>query len=149
MARTTVRDVVIWVKHIHGEDVSSRVLGLKGGETLDLVVDGVRGSWRKMDDGRDGRPTKGIRPIGRMQTFWRELHASRSGDVVSIELPQGEAGAEAERPSLLFPALARTEDERQAALEAFLKLAGAGYRSNGLIITRDDMHDRELDREGL
>jgi hypothetical protein len=62
MARTAVRDVVIWVKHIHGEDVSRRVLDLQGGETLDLVVDGIRGAWRKMDDGRDGRPTMGIRP---------------------------------------------------------------------------------------
>jgi hypothetical protein len=147
MARTAVRDVVIWVKHIHGEDVSERVLGLQGGETLDLVVDGVRGAWRKMDDGRDGRPTTGIRPIGRMQDFWRELYSGRRGDVVTIELPQADDAVE--RSSLTFSSLARTPEERKSALEAMLSLKGAGYRNNGVVITRDDMHDRELDREGL
>jgi hypothetical protein len=147
MARTAVRDVVIWVKHIHGEDVSERVLGLQGGETLDLVVDGVRGAWRKMDDGRDGRPTTGIRPIGRMQDFWRELYSGRRGDVVTIELPQADDAVE--RSSLTFSSLARTPEERKSALEAMLSLKGAGYRNNGVVIARDDMHDRELDREGL
>jgi hypothetical protein len=147
MARTAIRDVVIWVKHIHGEDVSERVLGLQGGETLDLVVDGVRGAWRKMDDGRDGRPTTGIRPIGRMQDFWRELYSGRRGDVVTIELPQADDAVE--RSSLTFSSLARTPEERKSALEAMLSLKGAGYRNNGVVITRDDMHDRELDREGL
>jgi hypothetical protein len=147
MARTAVRDVVIWVKHIHGEDVSERVLGLQGGETLDLVVDGVRGAWRKMDDGRDGRPTTGIRPIGRMQDFWRELYSGRRGDVVTIELPQADDAVE--RSGLTFSSLARTPEERKSALEAMLSLKGAGYRNNGVVITRDDMHDRELDREGL
>ena len=148
MARTAVRDVVIWVKHIHGEDVSRRVLDLQGGETLDLVVDGVRGAWRKMDDGRDGRPTTGIRPIGRMQDFWRELYASRRGDVVTLELAQVEEDA-LERSGLLFAPLARTQEARKSALDALLGLKDAGYRNTGVSVTRDDMHDRELDREGL
>ncbi|CAN5460113.1 hypothetical protein BH10PSE4_BH10PSE4_29250 [soil metagenome] len=149
MARTAVRDVVIWVKHIHGDDVSQRVLGLRGGETLDLLVDGVAGSWRKMDDGRDGRPTTGIRPIGRMQDFWRELYASRRGDVVTLELCQTNGELAMERSNLIFAPLARTEETRRSALEAFLNLKDAGYGSTGAVITRDDMHDRELDREGL
>ena len=148
MARTAVRDVVIWVKHIHGEDVTQRVLGLQGGETLDLVVDGVRGAWRKMDDGRDGRPTTGIRPIGRMQDFWRELYAGRRGDVVTIELPQIDEGV-AERVGLTFAPLARTQEERRSALEAMIGLRDAGYRNSGVVLTRDETHDRELDREGL
>jgi hypothetical protein len=149
MARTAVRDVVIWVKHIHGEDVSQRVLGLQGGETVDLVVDGVRGAWRKMDDGRDGRPTTGIRPIGRMQDFWRELYSSRRGDVVTIELPQTEEEGALGRSRLTFAPLARTQETRKSALEALLSLKDAGYRNTGVVIARDDMHDRELDREGL
>jgi hypothetical protein len=149
MARTAVRDVVIWVKHIHGEDVSRRVLDLQGGETLDLVVDGIRGAWRKMDDGRDGRPTMGIRPIGRMQDFWRELYSSRRGDVVSLELPQSEKEGALDRSGLIFAPLARTEEARKAALDALLSLKDAGYRNTGVVVTRDDMHDRQLDREGL
>jgi len=149
MARTAVRDVVIWVKHIHGDDVSQRVLGLRGGETLDLLVDGVAGSWRKMDDGRDGRPTTGIRPIGRMQDLWRELYANRRGDVVTLELSQANGDVVMERSNLTFAPLARTEEARRSALEALLSLKDAGYRNTGAVITRDDMHDRELDREGL
>jgi hypothetical protein len=129
--------------------VSQRGLGLRGGETVDLVVDGVRGAWRKMDDGRDGRPTTGIRPIGRMQDFWRELYSSRRGDVVTIELPQAGAEDVSERSRLTFAPLARTQETRQSALEALLSLRDDGYRNTGVVVTRDDMHDRELDREGL
>lgn len=48
---------------------------------------------------------------------------------------------------LIFPALARSERERQAARHALLSTRL--YSSEGLSISRDDMHDRELDREGL
>jgi hypothetical protein len=143
MAQTVIRDVVIWAKHIHGGDVADRVMALRGGETIELIVDGVKGTWRKMDDGRDGRPTSGVRPIGRMQDFWRELYAKRRGDVVPLE------AAETKAAPVIYPALGKTPEERKAALEALIGLADEGYRSNGLVITRDDMHDRELDREGL
>jgi hypothetical protein len=135
MAHIAVKDVVIWVKHIHGGDaVRRQVLGLRGGETIDLIVDGFRGRWRKMDDGRDGRPTHGIRPIGRTEDFWRELYSSKRGDLVELDL----AGADAQRqPSIPF---------RTAARSALLQ-GLEGYRSDGSPVTRDDAHDRELDRD--
>ena len=91
MARTTISDFVIWAKQIHDdEDIGQRIASLSAGQTIDLIVDGVRGVWRKMDDGKDGRPTRGIRPLGRAQEFWRTLYESRRGDVVSLELPAEE-----------------------------------------------------------
>ncbi len=144
MAHTAVKDVVIWAKHIYGGDVAEQVTALRGGETIELVVDGVKGVWLKMSDGRDGRPTSGIRPIGRMQDFWRDLYAKRRGDLVPVEL-----AAAVPTVPLIYPALGKTKEERRAALEALISTGLKGYSSNGMIISRDDMHDRELDREGL
>lgn len=142
MAQAAVRDVVIWAKHIHGPEIRQRVAALRGGQTLDLIVDGVRGTWRKMEDGRDGRPTSGIRPIGRMQEFWRELYASRRGDVVPIALAEDE-----DRKFLpLSPPLALTEEERLAALERLLHSARTStFSSEGRTWSREDAYDRADD----
>jgi hypothetical protein len=62
MATTTVSDFVIWTKHIHGDPgLTARIHELWAGQTIELEVDGLTGTWRKMDDGSDGRPTPGIR----------------------------------------------------------------------------------------
>jgi len=137
MTYTKISDYVIWAKHLDGE-ARDRILALKAGEVLRLSVDGVPGSWRKMDDGRDGRPTPGLRPEGRTAEFWRELYKARRGDVVSVELADGG------RPPLpIYPPLAKTETERQAALDAFLSLAGQGWKSDGPYGPRDELYDRE------
>jgi hypothetical protein len=137
MAETTVRDLVIWAKHVHGPDVVQRISRLRGGEMLDLVVDGVRGTWLKMADGRDGRPTSGIRPVGRMEQFWRELYANRRGDVVPLTLVEGES----RRP--LSPALARSVEDREAARAAIARAGELGWRSEGRTITREALYDRD------
>ncbi len=150
MATTTVTDFVIWTKHIHGDDaLVARISNLSAGEVLDLRIDGVEGPWRKMDDGRDGRSTPGLRPLGRAQDFWRELYKSRRGDVVSLEAEHsaewgvGEQGAIFEtRVVQTARTLVRTDESRQAALEAFLALVGQGWKSEGRAMTRDEMHER-------
>jgi hypothetical protein len=136
MAKTPVRDVVIWAKHIHGDgELLASLEALRGGDTIDLIVDGVRGVWRKMADGKDGRRTPGIRPIGAAQTFWKDLYASRRGDVVDVEL--------AERGGMvIYPPLGRTEEEREAALQRFLSFCREGHSSDGRTMTRDEMHER-------
>lgn len=134
-AETPVRDVVVWTKHVHGDrQLISRLQSLKGGEDLELVVDGVRGIWRKMADGADGRPTAGLRPVGRMQQFWKELYASRRGETVVIELP-----ADRSEGPLIYPPdpdpVVRAE-----ALEALLS-AGGGH-SGGERWTREELYSR-------
>ncbi len=140
MAKTTVSDFVIWAKHIHGDpSLAERILALTPGDTVGLRVDGVLGAWRRMDDGRDGRPTRGIRPVGRAQAFWRELYAERRGDVVEVELMDE---AQEGRSLPISPPVAATEAERRAAAESFLALAGQGWRSSGPYGDRDDLYDR-------
>ena len=148
MATTTVSDHVIWAKHIHDDpDLVERVLSLWAGQTLQLEVDGVRGTWRKMDDGADGRPTPGIRPIGAAREVWRYLYKRRRGEVVSLKLvesPRGvaEASDAERRERLIFPPLAKTQEERDAALHALLNAWRLGYSSEGRTMTRDEMHER-------
>lgn len=137
-AQTEVRDYVIWFKHLHGSQaVADRVSKLQPGQTIQLAVDGVRGSWRRMDQGRDGRPTPGIRPLGAAQEFWRQMYRSRRGAVVSVEIIDDEARA---------PAAARvlgpTPEERQASLAALLAMRGQGWSSDGSPFDRDAAHER-------
>lgn len=140
MAYTLVKDVVIWTKHVHGGDLAARLEALPGDETITLVVDGVAGAWCKMRDGKDGRPTPGIRPVGRAQTFWAQLFESRRGDSVSIDLAQAADGfAEDARP-MIYPPRARTDAERDAALHALLNVHGRA--SDGRKLDRDEMHQR-------
>lgn len=148
MASTTVSDYVIWAKHIHDDpELVQRILSMFAGETIQLEVDGVRGTWRKMDDGADGRPTPGIRPVGAAQEVWRYLFKRRRGEVVSLKVVDTHGGvaeaSEAEqRAKLVYPPLGRTPEERAAALQALLDGARQGYRSEGRTMSRDEMHER-------
>ena len=149
MASTTVSDYVIWAKHIHDDpELAQRVLSMWAGETIQLEVDGVRGTWRKMDDGADGRPTPGIRPVGAAQEVWRYLYRRRRGEVVSLRVVETRPGvseaSEAERRErLLFPPLGKTQEERDAALQELLNFDKLGYRSDGPYGPRDELYDRE------
>ncbi|HEY2709394.1 MAG TPA: hypothetical protein VGI95_15195 [Caulobacteraceae bacterium] len=149
MATTTISDFVIWTKHIHGDpELTGRIHALWAGETIELEVDGVRGVWRKMDDGADGRTTPGIRPIGAMQVVWRSLYKRRRGEAVSLRALEARGGVSETAPDearsrLLFPPLGKTEEERRAALRSFLDFAKLGYRSEGPYGPRDELYDRE------
>lgn len=141
-AQTEVRDYVIWSKHLHGDPaLQARIETLAPAEVLDLEVDGVRGSWRKMDQGRDGRATPGIRPLGSAQAFWRDLYRSRRGDVVSVALVSESLSAR-QRAAVILPALGKTAEERQASLDALLAFAGQGWMSDGTPFDRDEAHER-------
>ena len=136
MAKTPVRDVVIWAKHIHGgDDLVARLNALRGGEIIELRIDGFDGIWRKMADGRDGRSTPGIRPVGAAQAFWKELYASRRGDVVDVETSQRSLA-----PIIHHPPGAH--EDQDAAWERLKALMNAGYRSEGRTMTRDEMNER-------
>ncbi|HUZ13994.1 MAG TPA: hypothetical protein VMU93_14245 [Caulobacteraceae bacterium] len=149
MATTTVSDYVIWTRHVHGDaELVSRILAMWAGQTLQLEVDGVSGTWRKMDDGADGRPTPGLRPLGAAQGHWRGLFKTRRGDIVSLRAAQphggvSESSLQERRARLVAPPRGRTQEERDAAFRNFLELARQGYRSDGPYGSRDELHDRE------
>jgi len=149
MATVTISDYVIWAKHVHGDrELVDRILAMWAGQTIELEVDGFVGPWRKMDDGADGRPTPGIRPIGRVQDHWRRLFRERRGDVVELRLAAAthgfeEAGVVDRRAKLVAKPLGRTQAERDAALAALLDLGRHGYKSDRPYGPRDELYDRE------
>lgn len=136
-ARTVIRDYVIWSKHVHGDlALPARIAALQPGETIELSVDGVVGTWAKMARGKDGRATAGIKPVGSAQAFWRRLYEARRGDEVLI------ASADDDLPRI-YPAAARTPGEREVALQSLLTRATkSGFMSDGSGWTRDEMHER-------
>jgi hypothetical protein len=144
MAMTTVSDFVIWTKHIHGDGrLAARVEDLAAGDTISLRVAGDVGVWRKMDDGKDGRPTPGLRPLGKAQDAWRQLYRSRRGDTVTLEAIDGmEEGATPFTGAIAISPPSTAPTDRQAALQAFLELAGQGWRSQGRRLDRDALHER-------
>lgn len=79
-----------------------------------------------------------------------ELNVASLGELAQAAAPQtaGEGVAERGRPfeeprPLIYPPLARSEEERQEALDALLGLAGKGYSSNGWKFNRDELYDRD------
>lgn len=85
MSLVEIRDHAVWIKHIHQNDaLKEGLLQLPAGELIELQVDGFRGIWKKMDDGKDGRPTPGIKALGRARQHWHELQDQR-GELVTIK----------------------------------------------------------------
>lgn len=84
MATVSVRDDAIWIGHIEGgQALQDRLRNLRAGDVLDLEVDGIVGTWERMRDGRDGRPTLGIKPTSHMKQVWAEMRL-RPGRIVPI-----------------------------------------------------------------
>ena len=85
MGLVEIRDHAIWVKHIHeADDLVKKLMDLPGGKLIELEIDGFKGMWKKMDDGKDGRKTNGIKALGKAQEHWHSLQ-DRRGDLVSIK----------------------------------------------------------------
>lgn len=84
MAKVKIQDDAIWVKHIEGDPrLGDRIAKLPAGQIIDLEIDGIVGRWQKMRDGRDGRPTSGIKPIEAMRDVWARFRRE-TGRVVNI-----------------------------------------------------------------
>lgn len=132
-ARTVIRDYVIWSKHLHGDlSLPARIDALEAGESIELAVDGVPGTWTKMARGKDGRPTPGIRPVGSAQAFWRDLYEKRRGKEVSVR-------PVADGKPVIHPV--GTPEDRMAAIDRLFALSD-GWRSEGPKMTRDEMNER-------
>ena len=84
MTTTTINDDAIWAKNIDGNPgLRNQIRAMRPGEVIDLEVDGIVGKWERMRNGKDGRPTFGIKPIAEMRQVWARLRA-QSGKVVAI-----------------------------------------------------------------
>lgn len=84
MATVAIKDDAIWIRHIEGgKGLQDRLLRLHAGDSLDLEIDGIVGTWERMRDGRDGRPTLGIKPVAHMREVWARMRR-QSGRIVQI-----------------------------------------------------------------
>ena len=78
---------MLWCKHIRGNDaLRDSLVALPEGASVELLVDERRGTWEKMRNGRDGRPTAGLKPNGAARAGWRELYPEKRGTLVPIAL---------------------------------------------------------------
>ena len=50
-------------------------------QVVNLKVDGITGRWEKMADGKDGRPTNGLKPNAGAKRAWHELLEHRGCEV--------------------------------------------------------------------
>lgn len=145
MASVEVRDTnTIWFKHVADSAVVARLAALKPEETIDLVINGVRGTWRRMKNYQTtGAPTAGISPVGDAKRQWESIYSMRRGESVALELADGGGGGGGgggRRAADEWPRA--TEAERKAAWEAFKALQKAGWRSEGPPLSRDELHER-------
>lgn len=79
-----IEDHTIWFKHIADPKLRARLAALREGETINLEADGVIGVWKRMNPGRDGRPTPGIKPEGPMKEVWNRWFRTRKGEVIEV-----------------------------------------------------------------
>jgi hypothetical protein len=82
-----INDVVIWAKSVYDPALQKFIIQAPQGKTMFLEIDGVAGNWIKMNDGRDGRPTNGIKPTTYTKnSSWAKIRAQKWGTLVSIRL---------------------------------------------------------------
>lgn len=145
-AAVEVRDYSLWIKHIRGNERLSRTLdGLRGGDLVRLSVGGYKGVWQKKEDGSNGLPTPGLKPLGEMRARWFRWFKERRGEMVKIELDEevsasGRTWRAAARIPLEYPKASKAEQEAAwAALQADMN---AGWRSEEPYGPRDELYER-------
>lgn len=85
MSVVEARDYVLWPKHIHGNPaLRDELLALEAGALINLVVDGVVGTWEKRNNGKHGAPTPGLKALGVARKHWHGLFKANCGAVVNI-----------------------------------------------------------------
>jgi hypothetical protein len=87
MATLLCNDDAIWFKHI---DADSNILALlsqlPAGTRIAMNIEGITGSWQRMADGKDGRPTLGLKPVGATVEAWKKVRAKRSKERLNFRI---------------------------------------------------------------
>ncbi len=86
MATVLNNDDAIWLKNVNADANALALLRqVPAGTALKLEIEGVAGEWVRMADGKDGRPTLGLRPVGKTMEFWKSLK-SRRGEYLEFKV---------------------------------------------------------------
>lgn len=71
-------DDAIWLKNVNADSNTVSLLKqIPGGTRLKLEIEGVRGDWERMADGKDGRPTFGLKPVAKTAEYWKSMKTRR------------------------------------------------------------------------
>ena len=80
-----ISDVAIWFKHVEPPELQRRLKSLRLDEIITLEIDGVRGEYQRMRDGKDGRKSDGMKPVGAIREIWFDLYHTRKEEFVKIK----------------------------------------------------------------
>ena len=99
MADLLCTDVCIWISHIGCGFTRRALLGLEPGSRIWLEVEGKPILFERMQDGADGRVTRGLKPVGPSKADWRAIYDEYRGSVVDIHFVERplDRGRSAER----------------------------------------------------
>ena len=149
-ATVEVRDHALWTKHIRGDDaLKARLNALSEQSQIDLEVDAVHGTWQKMDDGKDGRPTTGMRPVGPAKSHWYTLLRNRRGSVVTIALASAMPTAGTSRDERNFEAVWAQIQRKIAPGDTIRNWSRhSGFRGNDFTIHAVEAGFVEIDSPG-
>jgi hypothetical protein len=157
MGLVVIKDDVIWFSHVSDDPpLLHRLMSLTDGEKIRLELDGIDGDWVRMAAGSDGRPTLGIKPCGVMSDVWKAYYRDRKGQTVRIKAAAaarppraqlGEASAVFVRDDAKSLFETATQAERDAAFQALMDMGKLGYKSDGPYGSRDEIYDRDHDRD--
>lgn len=86
MATLLNNDDVIWLKNVSADSNTLSLLRrIPASTRLKLEIEGQRGDWERMADGKDGRPTLGLKPVGKTVEFWKSMRPRR-GDHLEFKV---------------------------------------------------------------
>ena len=82
-----VNDDAIWLKSIDADANLIALLGqLEQGTPVYLEIEGGQLRFEKMRDGRDGRPTPGLKPVGESRDVWKRFRDTRRGERLAFRV---------------------------------------------------------------
>lgn len=85
MADVMCNDVCLWINHVFCGVTRAALLGLEPGARIWLEVDGAPILFERMQDGSDGRSTRGLKPVGPTAELWRRRFRDEPGSMVELE----------------------------------------------------------------
>lgn len=145
-----VRDHVLWTKHIRGDDTLKVALNaLSERSQIDLEIDGCRGTWQKMDHGRNGQPTPGLKPLEPARSHWHTLVGNTMRSVVTIALASDAQNAATGRDEQSFEEIWAQIQRNVAPGDTIRSWSRhSGYRGNDLMIHAVEARFVDVDSPG-